>query len=336
LTLAEIRAWFESDAPTLTMHTSGSTGTPKPIALSRNQLLAQAHLQAAFFKLKPGEKALLCLPVNRVGGLMVALRAWVAGMHVVEVPPTSHPLANLGTKENFATASLTPMQAYNSLQVPEEWAALCRIRVVLLGGGPVHPQLAHALQAHPGHVFSTYGATEMASHVAVQQLNGPNPQTHYHLLPGYGAGTHTGELQGRLWVAGPGTDNQTVQTTDEVLFANTDFTAFTYLGRADFAINSGGLKFFPETLEALAAPVLAGQAFAFTAVPHTALGQAIALVVVGAPPTGEQLHALAAALPPHAKPRHVLCLGALPTTSGGKIDRKALMQLAETELQKMR
>ena len=324
-TFAEATALYEGHLPGLTLYTSGSTGAPKPIFLSRGKLLAQAELQAKFFRLPAHEAALLCLSPDRIGGLMVMLRALVAGMPLVQAPATGNPLPFM-QGHTFGTASLVPYQLQALLATPGGAEALGKIRVLLLGGAPTPGPLLSALRLLPNETYATYGMTETASHIAVMHLNGHEEPDYYTLLPGYTAGTDTGALEGCLWCTGPSTANTRVETQDVVSFADDTFTRFTFVGRADFAINSGGIKFYPEALEKAAAPIMAAhlprRAYYFGGRPDAAFGQHITLFVEGTAPIPAGLvEALTAVLPPFGKPREMVAIPKFPRTDTGKVLR---------------
>ena len=59
--------------------TSGSTGTPKTIELDKQAMVNSAIATGNFFNLKPGDRALHCLPVNYIAGKMMLVRAMVLG-----------------------------------------------------------------------------------------------------------------------------------------------------------------------------------------------------------------------------------------------------------------
>ena len=109
---------WQNDEPTVWVHTSGSTGTPKPMQVEKKRMEASARLTCSFLGLKEGDSALLCMPLQYIAGKMVVVRSLVAGLRLIPVAPSGHPLKDL--KEIPIFAAMIPMQVYNTLQVPEE------------------------------------------------------------------------------------------------------------------------------------------------------------------------------------------------------------------------
>ena len=68
-------------------------------------------------------------------------------LHLISVCPSGHPLKDVNEEITFA--AMVPMQVYNTLQVPEERARLCRIRHLIIGGGAIDEALEQKLKALP-------------------------------------------------------------------------------------------------------------------------------------------------------------------------------------------
>ena len=80
--------WLDS-APTLQLNTSGTTGVPKIITISKQAMVLSALATANFFNLQPGDKALHCLPTRYVAGKMMLVRAFIIGLELDLLPPSS-------------------------------------------------------------------------------------------------------------------------------------------------------------------------------------------------------------------------------------------------------
>ena len=161
---AFLQEW-QNDEPTVWVHTSGSTGTPKPMQVEKKRMEASARLTCAFLGLKEGDSALLCMPLQYIAGKMVVVRSLVAGLRLIPMAPSGHPLKDL--KEAPTFAAMIPMQVYNTLQVPEEKDILMGIKHLIIGGGAIDDALANELKDFPNQVWSTYGMTETLSHIAL-------------------------------------------------------------------------------------------------------------------------------------------------------------------------
>lgn len=109
--------WFDA-GDTMLVHTSGSTGQPKELRVKKEHMMASACLTCSFLELQEGDTALLCMPLKYIAGKMVVVRALVAGLDLLPVTPSGHPLGATGAVPVFA--AMIPMQVYNSLQVPGE------------------------------------------------------------------------------------------------------------------------------------------------------------------------------------------------------------------------
>ena len=127
--LSFLSEWFDP-ADTLPVHTSGSTGKPKELYVEKERMMESACLTCSFLGLKENDTALLCMPLQYIAGKMVVIRSLVAGLNLLPVTPSGHPLKNLKKAPVFA--AMIPMQVYNSLQVPEEKELLKQIKHLII------------------------------------------------------------------------------------------------------------------------------------------------------------------------------------------------------------
>ena len=115
---AFLHEWHNNE-PTVWVHTSGSTGTPKPMQVEKERMIASARLTCSFLGLKEGDTALLCMPLQYIAGKMVVVRSLVAGLKLVPVAPTGHPLKEIEEPPTFA--AMIPMQlSLKGLYPPSE------------------------------------------------------------------------------------------------------------------------------------------------------------------------------------------------------------------------
>lgn len=96
---------------------------------------SSARTTCDFFDLKPGDTTLLCMPLDYIAGKMVVVRSVVRKLKLISVKPSGHPLSALHEAPTFA--AMTPMQVFNSLQVPHECNILRQIRHLIIGGEPL-------------------------------------------------------------------------------------------------------------------------------------------------------------------------------------------------------
>lgn len=116
--LADFLAEWFNPLPVLKVQTSGSTGTPKELWVEKERMRNSARLTVAFLGLQAGDSALICMPLKYIGGKMVIVRALIAGLNLIPVTPSGHPMATLETAPVFA--AMTPMQVFNSIQIATE------------------------------------------------------------------------------------------------------------------------------------------------------------------------------------------------------------------------
>lgn len=318
--LDAFRREWEDDSPTVEVHTSGSTGAPKAMRVEKARMRASARLTCRFLGLKEGDTALLCMPMRYIAGKMMAVRAQVAGLRPIPVAPCGRPLKHLNEAPHFA--AMTPMQVYNSLQVPAEKEKLMRIRRLIIGGGAIDAALEKALQDFPHPVWSTYGMTETLSHIALRRINGPEAADCY--TPLEGVSVRLSE-EGTLIIRAPEVCAEELTTND---LAKTDADGrFRILGRKDNIINSGGVKIPIEQVEAVLKEHL-DVPFQITAAPDAKFGEAVAMIYEGTPDRAEALRRLCKdVLPPYRVPKHYRAVEALPLTGTGKPDRAEARRL---------
>lgn len=183
--LNEFLAEWHNDNPRILVHTSGSTGKPKPLMVEKRRMLNSARITCDFLGLKPGDTALLCMPLDYIAGKMMVVRSLQRDLRLTSVRPSSHPLAD-ETLPHFTFAAMVPMQVYNSLKVPCERERLMHIRHLIIGGGAISDELAQIIKPLPNAVWSTYGMTETLSHIALRRLNGPDASLWYTPFDGVG------------------------------------------------------------------------------------------------------------------------------------------------------
>lgn len=142
--------WNNSDTKIL-VHTSGSTGKPKPMWVEKKRMLNSARITCDFLGLKPGDTALLCMPLDYIAGKMMVVRGIERNLRLISVKPSNHPLSSLPPTPNhkggeeITFAAMVPSQVFCSLQVPEERERLLRIKNLIIGGGAITKELQEAL-----------------------------------------------------------------------------------------------------------------------------------------------------------------------------------------------
>ncbi len=322
MTLQQFLSEWNSPSATVTVHTSGSTGTPKPMEVEKRRMLASARITCDFLGLRPGDTALLCMPLDYIAGKMVVVRSLERRLQLVSVQPDGHPLsdASLGqyARQLHASpdggltfAAMVPLQVYNSLRVPEEARRLKAVRQLIIGGGAIDDELSRQLRTFPHAVWSTYGMTETLSHIALRRLSGPGASEWYTPFDTVAVSLNT---DGCLVIDAPLVHEGTLITHDRAVINAQG--QFRILGRLDNVIDTGGIKVQAEEVEAALKPVLRAP-FMITRAKDPKFGEAIVLLTEHPDPDSLK-DACRQVLPHYWLPRHYLHIDHLPLTGTGK------------------
>ena len=325
--LGFVRQWL-SGTQEFVLHTSGSTGTPSAIPLRRRQLEASARRTADFFDLGAGDRALVCLNCEYIGGLMMLVRGLERNMHLTIVEPHADPFAYVAEGAEFDFSAFVPLQLKTVLAAGHA-PRLNQMKAFLIGGAPADAALQQELQPLKAAAWLTYGMTETCSHVALRRLNGPHAGPTFRVLPGIAAGQ---DERGCLTLRGDVTDDQLIVTNDVVLLR--DAHTFEWLGRADFVINSGGVKVPAEKVELVLdvalAEIGASRRCFVAGQPDARLGQAVTAFIEGPALTaGQELQLktlLAARLGRYEQPRQFTYVPEFQVTAAGKLNRAATLR----------
>jgi O-succinylbenzoic acid--CoA ligase len=322
---------WQSGVETFTLHTSGSTGEPKPITITRDQMATSARLTVRALGLQPGNRALVCLGIDYIAGMMMLVRGLECGLHLTIVDPVSRPLAACSPSARFDFTAMVPLQLQETLHgAPHEFAILDAMQGVLIGGGPVSQSLEVQLQRVSAPLYHTYGMTETVSHIALRRLNGPERSDRF--VPFDGVHLQL-DARGCLAITSVLTRGEMLYTNDLVeLYPD---GTFVWLGRLDNVVNSGGVKVQIEKVEtALETCLLHGchgmyadRRFFVGALDDQRLGQAVVAVIEGEVWSPEIEAVIRGQLRPlltrYEVPRHFFFVPQLIETRTGKIDRRA-------------
>ena len=303
---------WDSDSEVITTHTSGSTGSPKQIKLPKNGLCYSARNTIQFFNLNENSQALLCLPLNTIGGKMMIIRAIESKMNLLIDKSSSNPLRD--RDENFDFIAVTPMQLTNILK--ESLDQVSQIKSILVGGAPMSEQVISQLSSEKITVFHGYGMTETASHVAIKKV-GFDSDVFYTAMPGIYFSY--GESQ-TLKIHYPALQEEPIVTTDLVELV--DEQRFKWLGRNDFTVNSGGVKIQVEEIENQLTKFIEHPFFVF-GIPDEYLGEKLILCIESSTKNIQFDFDFLGI----KKPREVFFLDNFVYTESQKIDRKATVNL---------
>lgn len=308
--------WFD-DSEYLVVKTSGSTGKPKNIQILKSRMIASAIKTNDFFNLTNNSTALLALSANYIAGKMMLVRALVGRYMIYAIEPQSNPLSAINYTIDFAP--LVPMQVLPFLEEPHT------VKTILLGGAPVPSSYINLLRKNLNtNYFLSFGMTETISHIALRALNGHSESEYFTCVKGVSISTTT---KNQLVIDASDLLDTPLETNDIVSLKNQ--TEFKWLGRADFIINSGGVKIHPEEVEKRISPYLNKNFFVWKE-DDNILQERVVLVIEGNQNTlkintsewYKDLHS-------YEKPKAVYVIPTFCYTESGKIKRKSTFQLAQ-------
>jgi len=228
--------WLD-DKDYLTVKSSGSTGIPKNIKISKQAMVFSAIATGNYFNLEPGNTALHCLSTNFIAGKMMLVRAMILGLEIDLVEPA--PLPIFDDYKHYDFCAMAPMQIQSSLK------RLDNIKTIIIGGAPISNKLMEDLQSIKTRVYASFGMTETVSHIAIKPLNLKDYNGHYKILDHVKISL---DERNCLVIEAPKLSEHKIVTNDIVkLYSPTEFE---FVGRYDHMVNSGGIKLFPELIEA--------------------------------------------------------------------------------------
>lgn len=298
-------SWFDHN-PFIEMYTSGTTGVPKMIRLDKQAMVNSAIATGGFFDLVAGNKVLHCLPTKYVAGKMMFVRAFILGLDMDFVAPSSYPLEN--NDEIYDFAAMVPLQAQHSID------KLSQVKKVIIGGAKIGKKLERELMELPIKAYETYGMTETITHIAAKRVG----QEAFTVLPGV---TVSYDEAGCLVIHAPRIANELIRTNDIVKLINEN--QFIFLGRADNIINSGGIKILPEQVEEKLSGKIEKRFF-IAGQPDETLGQMVTLIIEGEHIDIDQQWF--EGLDKYEKPKSVVFVKKFAETGNGKILRRETLE----------
>lgn len=329
-----LEEWFNSNSY-VEVFTSGSTGKPKKIKLEKEHMINSSLATADFFKLKPINTALLCLPIGYIAGKMMLVRAFSLGWEIDVIGISSNPLNE--TKKVYDFCAMVPLQVENSIE------KLGFIKTLIVGGAPISSQLWSKLQSVKTDVFATYGMTETCTHIALKKLNNftdANSSQFFWQAGGEKKSCYqtvskisiSKDKRGCLVINAPTISKKVIYTNDLVELHSS--TQFSWLGRYDNIINSGGIKLVPEQIEKKM-ETLFKERFFVSGLPDDSLGTKLVLLVETSEndKTRNMLFEKIRNLKSLSKfeiPKEIFFITKFKETKNNKIDRKLTLQIIST------
>ena len=293
--------WFNANS-FITATSSGTTGIPKKITIDKQAMVNSALATAEFFDLKAGNRVLHCMSTAYIAGKMMLVRSIILGFEMDFVTPSSNPLKD--NQRNYDFVAMVPMQVQNSI------SELYKVKKLIVGGAKISEMLLNQLLEVPTQVYETYGMTETITHIAVKKIG----EKSFSVLPNV---TIAIDERGCLVIAAPRISDTNIVTNDVVELLTA--TQFILLGRIDNVINSGGVKLFPEQIEAKLSDKIKERFFVI-GIPDALLGEQLLLVIEGEKQAIDST--IFDHLHPFEKPKAIRFVPKFIETESGKVKRK--------------
>ena len=248
-------------------HTSGSTGAPKLIKLLKSDMRASARLTNDFFGINGNSVLYLPLSPTYIAGKMMIVRAIESGAAIYEEAPSNMPLADY-SGSHIDLIAVVPSQLGFLINSP---GLLEKVKSMIIGGGQLPVRVEHWLADRGVNAYKTYGMTETCSHVALSKVSA----TECMPFEALGETTFECDERGCLVINAPQFSTKRYVTNDIVKLV--DPGRFYWLGRIDNVINTGGIKVFPEEIEAKLATIIPHTRFFITSRQSDKWGEEIVL-----------------------------------------------------------
>ncbi len=346
-----------ASAPALIAFTSGTTGTPKGAVLTHAALLANATGTVDALAMTAADNVLTVTPMFHIAGLTLLTTPALSICATVTVHRQFDPAAVLA---ELATGSVnllvSPPYLTFELAAHPAWERtdLGALRCVMTGGTTIPTRALDCWTSRGVTVIQGYGQTEAGGNVTLVPIGEasiknatagrPMPRCEVRVIDPAGHTARPGG-NGEIVVRGPGLMRgywHNPQATAEALrdgwlrtgdlgFLDTD-GCLHVTGRIRDVIIVGTSNVAPADLEAVLADSPDIAAAAVVGRPDEKLGEVPVAFVVLAPGrklSAEQVMALFdGRIAPYKQPRDVIFLDAMPRTSVGKPEKRALRALA--------
>ncbi|MGH3874774.1 MAG: amino acid adenylation domain-containing protein [Pseudonocardiaceae bacterium] len=342
--------------PAYVIYTSGSTGRPKAVVVAHTGLAGFVAAEIEHYAVAPGDRVLQFASPSFDASVLELGMSLPAGAALVVAPPG--PLLGAQLAEVLAdgrvTHALIPPVALATID--PDTSGLTELTTVIVGGDACPAELV-ARWAPGRRMINSYGPTETTvvatwtdplSAGRVPPIGRPIWNTQVYVLDAQLRLVPVG-VAGELYVAGTGVARgylnrpgltaarfvpnlfgaagSRMYRTGDVVRWNVD-GELEFLGRVDEQVKIRGFRIELGEIEAvLATHPEVGAVAVVAREDHSGAKRLVAYLVptTGSAPTPARLRShTAAALPDHMVPALFVTLAALPVTTSGKLDRKAL------------
>lgn len=340
--------------------TSGTSGTPKIVPLKRRQMHVAAEASARNFKPRANHFWLLCMPINHIGAVSIILRSLLYGSAIFRMKSFHPKMLTTFLKENelFQAASLVPTMLKRLLEKPA-FHVHNNFQAILLGGGPIDPDLVEECNNRGIPLVPSYGMTETCAQIAANPLLKPSGT--YGPMKSVGPLFEPNNIQirdddqnplginnsGEIWLKGPqvfdgylNRDNSEYFDADgwfrtgDFGHLNANQQLFIESRRSDLII-TGGENVSPFEVESELKKIAPISEAAVIGLPDKEWGQKVVAVVVAKTEqsidTEKIQQELKDRITPYKVPKQIVQADALPRTRTGKILRGDLSKLFNQE-----
>jgi len=354
----------DEDATYAVIYTSGTTGRPKASRVVHRGTMHSAIAYVRTLALTAGDRTAIVFPLYYITGhvAQVTPMMLVGGTSVTVAEIVPREFVQLIAQRRITYLMVVPSIWPLLLRDPNfGWPELAHVEIGAFGGSPVPISTVGALRARMPQLrlYDAYGLTETHSPATVLldsefrrkpgSVGRPLPCAEVRVVDDDGRDVPTGEA-GELWIRGPmvttGYFGDAAATeasfTDGWLhtgdYARVDEEGYVFiLDRKKDMIMRGGNKVYSVELEYLLVSHPDIAEAAVFGVPDRLAYESVATYVV--PATGRTLEPetiqnwVATHMAAFAVPRHVRIVDAIPRNRTGKIDKLALRETMELELQ---
>jgi O-succinylbenzoic acid--CoA ligase len=337
--------------------TSGTSCSPKIVPLKRKQMISAARSSAQNLHPETNELWLLCLPLYHIGGISVILRSLLYGSGIYRLDDFDAEESGRLLSENtqVTAASLVPTML-KRLMEQHTFSPHPQLKGILLGGGPMPPELLAKCIDQKIPVIPSYGMTETCAQIAANPLfSAPEdpelfrsagrifPPNLIEIRDEKGQQA-TKNSSGVVWLKGPQVFDGYINNADSMIdtssfnsngwFYTGDFGRLNDQGRlfiearrTDLII-SGGENVSPYEVEQVIKAIPGIREAAVIGLPDEIWGQKVAAAVVfeesKSRSKSELRKILKERLEEFKVPKEIIAVESLPRTETGKVKRSEL------------
>jgi len=346
------------------VYTSGTTGRPKGVIHTHANDVSIAMNCVMEYGLTHADRALHIAPLYHVGGMQAYFlpHLMVGGTNVVLGRYEAEKTLETIESERITTLFAVPTQIQEMLFHPRfREIDTQSLRLITTGGAAIaSATMQRVIEEFCPNIFNGYGMTEASLTLvlhpedALRKLGSCGQPTLISecRVIAVGDGAAPSEILppreiGQLIVRGPqamtGYWNNPFETSKKLragwiytgdLFSKDEDGFYTFHGRADDMIVSGGENIYPREVEEILYRCPGVREAAVIGLPDEKWGQIVAAFIVASEPdlTGKQIDAFCRTsddLAPYKRPKKYVFMEALPTNPSGKVLKSELLAVAD-------